>query len=182
MARAGVTAGVSILNRSRKRKEKALQDIFAKADKNSNNKIFVSDFLEIMELNDITIEEDELAEIGKLVDENGEIKRADFITFTRSSDFWKDHNEEQKKAPAASKQMSADMAIKRPVPSDKAEAAFRIFDKDNDGFITKDEFAQVSKKLTPAQVAAVFDKFDTNNDGQLSLGEFRRLMDNQSTK
>ena len=62
---------------------------------------------------------------------------------------------------------------------DKAEAAFRVFDKNKDGFITKDEFSQVSKKLTRKQVDAVFAKFDTRHDGKLSLQEFRRLMDRQ---
>ena len=62
---------------------------------------------------------------------------------------------------------------------DKAEAAFRVFDTNKDGFITKDEFSQVSTKLTRKQMDAVFAKFDTSHDGKLSLQEFRRLMDRQ---
>jgi Ca2+-binding EF-hand superfamily protein len=36
--------------------------------------------------------------------------------------------------------------------SNKAEMAFKVFDKDNDGFITKDEFQKISKKLSKCQV------------------------------
>ena len=34
----------------------------------------------------------------------------------------------------------------------KAERAFKLFDKDNDGFITKEEFQKISKKLNKQQV------------------------------
>ncbi len=36
--------------------------------------------------------------------------------------------------------------------ANKAEMAFKVFDKDNDGFITKDEFQKISKKLSKEQV------------------------------
>ena len=34
----------------------------------------------------------------------------------------------------------------------KAERAFKLFDKDNDGYITKEEFQKISKKLNKEQV------------------------------
>ena len=43
------------------------------------------------------------------------------------------------------------MASKREAVA-KAERAFKIFDKDNDGFITKEEFQKISKKLNKEQV------------------------------
>ena len=43
------------------------------------------------------------------------------------------------------------MASKREAV-EKAERAFKLFDKDNDGFITKDEFQKISKKLSRDQV------------------------------
>ena len=33
----------------------------------------------------------------------------------------------------------------------KAERAFKLFDKDNDGYITKEEFQKISKKLNKQQ-------------------------------
>ena len=43
------------------------------------------------------------------------------------------------------------MASKREAVA-KAERAFRLFDKDNDGYITKEEFQKISKKLNKEQV------------------------------
>lgn len=80
--------------------------------------------------------------------------------------------------------------------SQKAETAFKLFDKNRDGYITREEFTkvftfyywdvnilgdvyyhlQVSKKLTPEQIEAVFAKFDANGDGRLSMDEFRLMM------
>ena len=37
--------------------------------------------------------------------------------------------------------------------ANKAEMAFKVFDKDNDGYITKDEFQKISKKLNKDQVS-----------------------------
>ena len=51
--------------------------------------------------------------------------------------------------------------------ANKAEMAFKVFDKDNDGFITKDEFQKISKKLSKDQIEAVFAKFDKDLIGDL---------------
>ena len=64
----------------------------------------------------------------------------------------------------------------------KAERAFKLFDKDNDGYITKEEFAKISKKLNREQVEAVFNKFDKDGDGVLSFDEFRSMLQNKEKK
>ena len=80
--------------------------------------------------------------------------------------------------------------------SQKTETAFRLFDKNKDGYITREEFnkvdesselkpicsivnviSQVSKKLNGKQIEAVFAKFDANGDGRLSMEEFRQMME-----
>ena len=58
----------------------------------------------------------------------------------------------------------------------KAERAFKLFDKDNDGFITKEEFSKISKKLNKEQIEAVFSKFDKDGDGVLSFEEFKKML------
>ena len=42
-----------------------------------------------------------------------------------------------------------------PDKKDKAEMAFRLYDKDKDGFITKGEMVKLSKTLTKEQVEKV---------------------------
>ena len=51
------------------------------------------------------------------------------------------------------------MASKREAVA-KAERAFKLFDKDNDGYITKEEFQKISKKLNKQQVEKLLLHFD----------------------
>ena len=50
---------------------------------------------------------------------------------------------------------SDSMASKREAVA-KAERAFKLFDKNNDGYITKEEFQKISKKLDKQQVSRFF--------------------------
>ena len=52
----------------------------------------------------------------------------------------------------ADKSDSGSMVNKRESAA-KAERAFKLFDKDNDGYITKVEFQKISEKLDKSQVA-----------------------------
>ena len=77
--------------------------------------------------------------------------------------------------------------------SSKSLIAFKLFDMNKDGYITREEFKKVhlvisntvklypclkvSKKLDSTQIEAVFKRFDVNKDGRLSMDEFRRLME-----
>ena len=71
---------------------------------------------------------------------------------------------------------SADSVAAKQEAIAKAERAFKVFHKDNDGFITKEEFAKISKKLNKDQVDAVFNKFDKDGDGVLSFEEFKKML------
>merc|ERR1712097_131961 len=53
-------------------------------------------------------------------------------------------------------------------------AAFRVFDLDNDGVITKDELKKVLQ--TDASVAAALKEVDTDGDGTISFEEFKAAM------
>jgi len=76
----------------------------------------------------------------------------------------------------------------------KAERAFHVMDRNNDGFVTKAEMLKMTKHLTKAQVRlvwstymihhvhavdqvdAVFKRVDDNHDGKLTLAEFEEMM------
>jgi len=61
-------------------------------------------------------------------------------------------------------------------------SAFRLFDKDNDGHITKAELKTVLEEqqgglMSEAEVDAIMTEIDTNGDGKISFSEFERMMD-----
>ena len=58
----------------------------------------------------------------------------------------------------------------------QAELAFKLYDKDKDGYITKNEMEKLSKNLTKEQIEKVFARFDADGDGRLSYAEFRKMM------
>ena len=64
----------------------------------------------------------------------------------------------------------------KPDPAKQAEIAFKLYDKDRDGFITKSEMEKLSKNLSKEQIDKVFARFDADGDGRLSYAEFRKMM------
>ncbi|KAL6640476.1 hypothetical protein ACP70R_021599 [Stipagrostis hirtigluma subsp. patula] len=58
--------------------------------------------------------------------------------------------------------------------------AFHVFDKDQNGFITRDELAQVMKnlgeKLAEEEIAEMLREADVDGDGQISYKEFAKVM------
>jgi len=58
----------------------------------------------------------------------------------------------------------------------KTQAAFKLYDKNKDGYVTRKEFQTVSRKLTSSQIEAVFRSYDSNKDDKLSYEEFKNFM------
>ena len=65
---------------------------------------------------------------------------------------------------------------------DKTEIAFKLADKNKDGFIDKEEFEKMAKTLTPDKVEKVFQKCDSNGDGKIDFSEFKKMMDMNKKK
>jgi calmodulin len=74
------------------------------------------------------------------------------------------------------------MATKVPLAGFEEEIrnAFRLFDKDGDGFITPAELKTVlgrlGENLTDEDVTAMIAEADTDGDGQVSFEEFKKIM------
>ena len=64
----------------------------------------------------------------------------------------------------------------KPDAGKQAEIAFKLYDKDRDGYITKSEMEKLSKNLSKEQIDKVFARFDADGDGRLSYSEFRKMM------
>ena len=93
--------------------------------------------------------------------------KENFTNYAKNSKFFKSQINENNSNSVAAREL----AIK------KAEIAFRMFDRNGDGCISKGEFSQISKKLNSKQVDAVFKKFDKDDDGLLSFEEFQTIFD-----
>jgi len=175
---------------SSRRAEKALKEILDKADDDANGRVRLKDFVHILDVNDVKMEEDEMESFMRLVDDNGEISKHDLIIQTKQSSFWSGHLD-LKNAPCShsTKVEVMNGSPKKPKKkvdgmnkaerSAKADTAFKLFDRNKDGFITREEFVKASKNLTREQIELVFQRFDANKDGKLSRAEFQRLMESR---
>ena len=160
---AAFVVGKSLKDR---RQQKAIEELFDRADRNGNGRISVNEYVRIFSEHGIQMNDEEVGKVTGLANEDGEITKEDFVNYAKHSEFFKNQLDRTD---------GDSMAAKREAVA-KAERAFKLFDKDNDGYITKDEFQKISKKLNREQIEAVFNKFDKDGDGVLSFEEFRKML------
>lgn len=61
----------------------------------------------------------------------------------------------------------------------KLKAAFRMFDKDDSGYISKDEVKESLMKIhkfTEDEINEIIGQVDENGDGEISFEEFKVIM------
>jgi calcium-dependent protein kinase len=73
----------------------------------------------------------------------------------------------------------ATMSEKNLFSEKKLKAAFKMFDKDDSGFISKDEvkesFLKISN-ISEAEIEEMVSQIDENGDGEISFDEFKVIM------
>jgi hypothetical protein len=75
-------------------------------------------------------------------------------------------------------------------PINAVELAFKKFDANNDGLLSKDEFAELmavrnlqsEAKLKDKKTDGLFSQLDADKDGYLSLAEFKKISELQKVK
>lgn len=149
-----------------RRQNKAIEELFDKADKNGNGRISVREYVKIFKEHGINMNSEEIGRVTALANEDGEVTKEEFLNYAKHSEFFRTQMDKG----------DADSIASKTEAVAKAERAFKLFDKDNDGYITKGEFQKISKKLNREQIEAVFAKFDKDGDGVLSFEEFRRML------
>lgn len=60
-------------------------------------------------------------------------------------------------------------------------AAFKMFDKDGSGTISKDEIKEALGGLDEKLVEEIIREVDQNNDGEISFEEFEKLMNKMTS-
>jgi len=144
---------------SDRRQREALEAAFKKADANGDGFLTADEYYRILKDHGVDCSYDEIMHIMQIADKDhdGKISREEFVG-------------QEKTKP---KSMGTE---------EKAELAFNVFDKNHDGYITKNEMLKASKNLTKEQVDAVFQRNDGNHDGKLTLQEFQEFMHHHEKK
>lgn len=126
--------------------------------------ITVHEFLALCEEHGAHICEEDLEAFNKRADENGEISKEDFIVLIKNSNLAKEFEDVDKQS---------DFYWKK-----KADLAFRIFDRNKDGFINKKEFKMMTSasKFSMKKIETVFALCDENGDGKLDYKEFTEIL------
>eukprot|EP00090_Calanus_glacialis_P021505 TRINITY_DN33166_c0_g1_i1.p1 TRINITY_DN33166_c0_g1~~TRINITY_DN33166_c0_g1_i1.p1 ORF type:complete len:152 (-),score=41.69 TRINITY_DN33166_c0_g1_i1:212-667(-) len=135
--------------REEMRGQRALESAFKKADTDGDGKLSVDEYFQVLQDHNIKTTREE---IMRLIDDSDGQKG--FLT----------------KATILGKKSKSDEMEER------AERAFNIMDRNADGYITKQEMAQLTKRLNQQQIDAVFDRNDKDKDGKLSKHEFTEMM------
>ncbi|XP_040570186.1 neo-calmodulin [Lepeophtheirus salmonis] len=135
-----------------------LKEAFALFDADHDGEITIGELGRVMKNHGLNPTEDELKDMIRNVDKNsnGAIDFNEFIEMM----------------------LRRDSKIEEDVVH-----AFRVFDRDGDGLISKEELKltmnNLGEPLTDAEVKAMIEEADMDGDGRINFQEFSRLMQSQ---
>ena len=184
-------------------RERVMANYFAKADLNDEDKIRAEHMIKMFEANNIKLDEEELQKIAEITDAEGKISRINYWNF-----LWKHCKEWNGKMAIVEKsnafqgtnsvnrrlkieavlrnelrfvdnKSTAATKTKR-TKSEKMDEIFRLFDKDKDGKISREEFKQMEKHLKKDQVDSVLEMFNQAPDGKLNKSELEKAIRNKT--
>lgn len=123
-------------------------------------------------------------EVAKLPDKEGWIQKHEFMKFAMTTELCKvefvdrvfqksdvedDHSKKKEKREGRLKLDPSKM--------DRIELAFRKFDINHDGYLSREEFDQMMKNVSKEQADRIFRTCDTTGDNRISLEEFRAMLE-----
>ncbi|KAL5204698.1 hypothetical protein ABZP36_009569 [Zizania latifolia] len=136
------------------------RDAFSLFDKNNNGYISREELGTVLTRLGMSPSQQDLQDMIVAVDEdgNGTIEFHEFLAIMKKNLSNNDDDEEELKK------------------------AFRVFDKDDNGFISHNELrmvmASLGEEMTEDEIDEMMRTADTNNDGQVDYEEFKRVMMN----
>eukprot|EP00761_Pharyngomonas_kirbyi_P003511 gb/GECH01003515.1/.p1 GENE.gb/GECH01003515.1/~~gb/GECH01003515.1/.p1 ORF type:complete len:152 (+),score=58.33 gb/GECH01003515.1/:1-456(+) len=139
---------------------KEFRQAFDLFDKNGDGRISSSELRKVMESIGLNPKTEELNDMIKEVDidGNGMIEFQEFLVLMSRK-------------------------LKSSDSEEEIREAFRMFDKNKDGFISEEELKQVMRaigeELSDEQITEMIKEADSNGDGQIDFDEFLRMMRSQ---
>ena len=173
-----------------------MANYFAKADLKKENKIKTEHMLLMFEANGINLEEEELKKIADFADSDGKVSRENYWQFLWHCQHWKgklaatervnlNHVtvflDNRLKAEAVLRDLRfvekplVPVTVKK-TKAEKMAEIFRVFDKDKDGKINREEFTAIEPHLTKEQTESVLKMFKTSPEGKLGRTEFEEAL------
>ena len=134
-----------------------IQEAFEIFDKDNDGKITKTEITELVTKLGGDIKNPNIQELLKYSEENKSIDKTQFLKFWQKMEHKKIDDDYE--------------------TNEEIKEAFRKYDFNDDGFITKNEMAQVISKLTfvtnkELEVQKCFEELDANEDGKISYVEF----------
>lgn len=147
---------------SDRRQQEAMEKAFKEADVDGDGLLSVDQYYRILKEHGLHSSREEILRLIQMADKDndGLISKEEFLNNKSSNGFTKNNSTFKKES--------------------TSDVAFRIFDENRDGYVTKQEMRKTSK-MTKTQIDAVFKSNDIDQDGKLSREEFREFM-NRSKK
>jgi len=168
----------AIKNKKNQKLREGIEDLAVKCgedtEKDAGN-VDVALVVEQMEKMNIKMEEKDLAKMKKLADKNRKISREDFISYGKNSKGIKEYVDKAGKE-SHGHARTATVKIDK-VKIDKALAAFKAIDKDNSGFVDREEFLNFTSNLPVHKREKLLANLDKDGDGKIDLEEFRQLFE-----
>jgi len=161
----------AIKNKKNKKLREGIEDLATRCSLEEDPNIQVEMLIKQLETMDMKLTEKEKSKIDKLSDDQGKIARDDFVTYAKTCGSVKDYVDkiDREHHQSTSRPVTANL--------DKASAAFKAIDKDNSGYVDREEFLQFTKNLPAHQQEKLLKKIDKDGDGKISLKEFRQLFE-----
>jgi Ca2+-binding EF-hand superfamily protein len=72
-----------------RRQNKAIEELFDRADKNGNGRISVREYVNIFSEHGIPVEQGEVRKVSELANSDGEVTKDEFLSYAKTSDFFR---------------------------------------------------------------------------------------------
>mmetsp|Transcript_1047 Transcript_1047/g.932 ORF Transcript_1047/g.932 Transcript_1047/m.932 type:complete len:204 (-) Transcript_1047:102-713(-) len=137
-----------------------LKKVFTSMDKNGDGQLTVQEMLEGIQKSGLKDVPEDLMDIMKQVDSDG----SGVIDYTEF--------------------LAATLDKKKYIQEDRLWGAFRVFDRDGDGKITRQELAEVLNNgdvgdIVDGHIDEILKQADANGDGEIDFDEFVAMMEKQ---